>query len=399
MTMRLARRARRFALALTVAAMALAGLATPASALTITLRTTATGFSSPVFLTNAGDSRLFIVEQGGRIKVRHTTGAIGTFLDITGRVSQDGGERGLLSVAFHPDYADSARWGYRRLYVNFTDRTGDIILSEFRRNSTNANFASVSSERRLLTISHRTHANHNGGQVVFGPDKRLYLSTGDGGGTGDTANNAQNRNSLLGKIIRISPLDPSPGTGLNYAIPTDNPFYGATFGRDEVWAYGLRNPWRFSFDSTRGDLLIADVGQSRWEEVNLSRANASHLNAGRGLNYGWRCYEGNVTYNFTGCSSAGKTFPVAVYSHTLGCSITGGYVDRRATSALNQRYIFGDFCSGRIWSINADTSGAQSPSLLLDTSLNISSFGRGYTGELYVVSYSNGRIYRIAASA
>jgi glucose/arabinose dehydrogenase len=377
----------------------LSGTAGPASAVTITLRTTATGFSSPVFLTNAGDSRLFVVEQRGRIKVRQISGTIRTFLDITGRVSQDGGERGLFSIAFHPDYRDSARWGYRRLYVNFTDRLGDIILSEFRTSATNANFVSASTERKLMTISHRTYTNHNGGQVVFGPDKRLYFSTGDGGGSGDTANNAQNRNSLLGKIIRISPFDPAPGSGLNYGVPTDNPFYGAVSGRDELWAYGLRNPWRFSFDPTRGDLVIADVGQDRYEEVDLSRANSSHLNAGRGLNYGWRCYEANAVYNFTGCSSSGKTFPVAVYSHSLGCSITGGYVDRRTTSALYRRYIFGDYCSGRIWSINADVAGSQTPSLLKDTSLNISSFGRGYTGELYVVSHSNGTIYRIAASA
>jgi glucose/arabinose dehydrogenase len=395
MTLRFAGRARRFALALTVAAMALAGLATPASA-AVSFRTVATGLSSPVFVTHANDSRLFIVEQTGRIRVRQTSGALGTFLDIRSRVLFSG-ERGLFSVAFHPDYTKAGTWGYRRFYVNYTNGSGDIILSEFQRFSTNPNAASPSTERRLLTIGHRTYSNHNGGQVAFGPDRLLYLSTGDGGGAGDPLESGQRVNTLLGKLIRI---DPRPSTSYPYTIPTTNPWYGPTYGYDQIWAIGLRNPWRFSWDTMRGDLYVADVGQGSQEEVNRSRSDVNHFNAGRGLNYGWDCYEGTAVYESTGCSPSGKTFPLATYgTHANGgCAVTGGYVERRTGNALYGKYIFGDYCNGRIWTLNADSNTSpQAEVLIRDTAWNITSFGRGYGGRLYVVSYA-GAVYEIVAT-
>jgi glucose/arabinose dehydrogenase len=393
-------RARRIALALALAALGIAGASTSASAVTVTFRMVASGFTKPVFVTNARDGRLFIVEQAGRIKVRQTTGAISTFLDIRDRVNDVGHEQGLFSVAFHPNYARSGTWGYLRFYVNYTNAAGDVVLSEFKRLSTNPNRAYLSSERILLTIPHPTYINHNGGTVAFGPDWLLYMSIGDGGG-GDSHNNAQWRGSLLGKVIRINP-QPEPESGLNYTIPPDNPFYALPTGRKEIWAYGLRNPWRFSFDPSRGDMYVADVGQSRYEEVNRARANSSRLNGGRGRNYGWDCYEAYATYDYTNCTSTSKTFPAAVYAHgvpEVNCAVTGGYVDRRSTSALYRRYLFGDFCSGRIWSINADsTLSRQTPVLLRDTAYHISSFGRGSTGRLYISDLYTGGVYEILGS-
>jgi glucose/arabinose dehydrogenase len=392
-------RTRRVALALALAALAVATVATPASAITLSFRLVQSGLSRPVFVGNAGDSRLFIVEQPGRIRVKHSTGALGTFLDIQSRVRTAGNEQGLFSIAFHPNYARAATWGHRKFYVNYTrEPDGAVVLAEYQTNATNANFASASSERVLLTIPHPTYTNHNGGTVAFGPDWLLYMSVGDGGG-GSSHQNGQYLGVLLGKILRINPV---PSGSRPYTIPTDNPFVaGPSHWRDEIWSYGLRNPWRFSFDPTRGDLLLADVGQNRYEEVNLSRAGSNRLGAGRGRNYGWDCYEGYATYdNNPPCTTSGKTFPVSVYAHgTAHCSVTGGYVDRRSTSALYRRYIFGDFCSGYIWMINADsTASRQTPVLLRNTTYQISSFGRGYTGRLYLTSLS-GEVYEILASA
>ena len=395
MTLLFRSRARHLSIALALTTLGLVTVVSPAAAVTISFRLVATGLTRPVFVTNAGDSRLFIVEQPGRIRVRQSSGTMTTFLDITSKVNDAGNEQGLFSIAFHPNYNNSARFGYRLFYVNYTRANGDVVLSEFKRSSTSANIAYSSSERILLTIPHPTYTNHNGGTVAFGPDWLLYMSIGDGGG-GNSHDNGQYRGTLLGKVIRINP---KPSGSLQYTIPTDNPFYGLPTGRKEIWAYGLRNPWRFSFDPTRGDLLLADVGQDRYEEVNLSRAGSNRFGAGKGRNYGWDCYEAYATYEFTGCTSQYKTFPVAAYSHgTSNCSVTGGYVDRRTTSALYRRYIFGDYCSGRIWSINADSTAArQTPTLLRDTSYLISSFGRGYTGRLYLTSLA-GQVYEIFSS-
>jgi glucose/arabinose dehydrogenase len=398
MTLRFPGRGRRFGLALAVAVLGVASVATPAAAVSITLRTTASGLSHPVYVTHAGDSRLFIVEQAGRIRVRQSNGSISTFLDIRTRVGYDGGERGLFSIAFHPDYRDPARWGRQRFYVNYIDRTSshNIVLSEFRTSSTNPNVASASTERVLLRIPHATYSNHNGGLVAFGPDKRLYLSTGDGGGGGDPLNNAQNKDSLLGKLLRISPIDADPTSGPNYGVPTDNPFYGGIAGRDEIWQYGLRNPWRYSFDHATGDLWIGDVGQNNWEEVDFA-SNAGGL--GRGWNWGWDVMEGNHCYppSVSTCNTAGKQRPLLEYAtHVSGrCTVIGGYRYRGPTSSLTGRYLFADFCSGEIWYYNSMAPGRKV--LLLNTSLMFTSFGEAMNGYVYVTA-TNGAVYRIAPS-
>lgn len=366
------------------------GLYFDAAAIRISFSRVARNLSKPVFITHSGDNngRLFIVEQGGRIKILRQGVVLSTpFLNLSAKVSK-GSEQGLLGLAFHPDYASN-----RKFYVDYTDVNGDTVIAEYLRSTTNANIASTTG-RILLKIA-QPYSNHNGGMLAFGPDGYLYIGMGDGGSSGDPGNRAQSLSTLLGKILRID-VDNRPA-GKQYAIPPGNPYAGTT-GLDEIWARGLRNPWRFSFDSVTGDLWIGDVGQNRYEEIDRSTA-VNGQNAGRGLNYGWRVIEGNACYNpSSGCSTSGKTSPMAVYSHSLGCSVTGGYVYRGlAYHGLVGGYLFGDFCSGRIWALRAYGSATQTPVLMADTGLSISSFGEGPDGTMYVTDLGAGEIWAVVA--
>ena len=337
----------------------------------IRLTAIATGLDMPVALTQAGDARLFITLQRGRIMIYDGTRVLAApFLDIRSLVACCN-ERGLLSVAFHPQYASNGFF-----YVDYTRLDGDIVLARYRVSS-DPNVADPSSATILLTLEHSQFGNHNGGQLQFGPDGYLYAGTGDGGSGGDPNNRAQNLADPLGKILRLDVDAPAP------YIPPSNPFVNHGGGaRGEVWAYGLRNPWRFSFDRESGDLWIADVGQDRYEEVDLQpRASIG------GENYGWRRLEGFHCYNpSTNCSDASLTPPTLEYSHDDGsCSITGGYRYRGVRMpSLRGAYLYGDYCSGKIWTATQNTAGAWIAKLLLDTNLNISSFGEDMNGELYV---------------
>ena len=341
----------------------------------LTFARIARGLSKPVFITHSGDNngRLFVVEQTGRIRViRKGVLQSQPFLDLRSKIST-GGERGLLGLAFHPDYS----WN-RKFYVNYTDRNGNTVVEQYLRSATNASVAAPTA--KLIIRIAQPYSNHNGGMIAFGPDRYLYIGMGDGGGSGDPGNRAQNLNSLLGKMLRLSVDTRHP-----YVVPPTNPYVGRT-GHDLIWSSGLRNPWRFSFDRQTGDLWIGDVGQQRYEEIDRSKAP----NAGRGLNYGWRVMEGNHCYNPpTGCNTSGKTLPIAVYGHSQGCSVTGGYVYRGATYPdLRGVYLFGDFCSGRVWGIDAAGPNAQTPVLLFDTAANITSFGEDQAGNLYLVDHA-----------
>ncbi|MDC8000359.1 PQQ-dependent sugar dehydrogenase [Aequorivita todarodis] len=338
------------------------------------------GFSDPLNIQHANDDRLFVVEQGGKIKIIQADGTVNTtpFLDISGQISS-GGERGLLGLAFHPDYTNN---GY--FYVNYTKPNGDTQISRFSVDSGNPDIADENSELPIIGYS-QPFSNHNGGCLAFGPDGYLYIASGDGGSSGDPGNRAQNINLLLGKLLRLDVDNPSGGN--NYGIPPDNPFVGNPNAREEIWAYGLRNPWRFSFDFTANELWIADVGQTSREEIN--RVNAGEA----GLNYGWRCYEGTQPYNTQNCPPQSEfTFPLAEYTHANGnCSITGGYVYSGSMyPAISNLYFFGDYCSGMIGTVdilgNLINHGQFSG--------NWVSFGEDVNKELYIVD-KGGSIYRI----
>lgn len=338
-------------------------------------------FDQPVFLTGApGNPNLtFVVEQPGRVRVMRGNRVMRRpFLNISGRV-QDGGERGLLSIAFPPNYQRSGRF-----YVYYTDATGDIRIDEFRRR--NATVARPNTRRTVLRIAHREHSNHNGGQLAF-LGNHLYIGTGDGGGGGDPRGNAQARQSLLGKLLRI---DPRPNRDRPYSIPRENPFFGGE-GRPEIYSYGLRNPWRFSFDLRRvrqPRIAIADVGQSAWEEINyLTVADA------RGANFGWNRREGFEPYE--GGSAADTTPPIFAYGRNQGCSITGGHVvtDRRLRT-LRGRYIFADFCEGELRSLAPRFGRVRSAPGVGPRVASPSSFGQDGRGRSYITSLS-GSVYRL----
>jgi glucose/arabinose dehydrogenase len=361
-----------------ILAAALAAAPWPRIALT---RVTA-GFSNPTQVTSArdGTGRLFVVEQNGRVRIVKA-GAVqaAPFLDVSARVSCCG-ERGLLSIAFAPGSGPKTTF-----YANYTDLNGDTTISRF---SFSGDAASAASETVILKIA-QPFANHNGGQLAFGPDGYLYVGMGDGGSAGDPNNNAQNLGSLLGKILRID----AEGSTSPYGIPPDNPFYGSSTARPEIWAYGLRNPWRFSFDRKTGDLYIGDVGQSAWEEVDFQPAGAAG-----GANYGWRVTEGAHCYNPpSGCSFAGSTLPVAEYAHVNGnCSITGGFVYRgRDFAQLDGIYFYADYCSGRVWGLRDGALGWETQELLRP-GFAFTSFGEDDAGEVYAVDGSSGTLYRLA---
>jgi glucose/arabinose dehydrogenase len=362
-------------------ALVLALAAVTAAAQDAALQPIATGLDQPVALTHAGDTRLFITEQTGTIRIYDALGLRATpFLDIRSIVLS-GGERGLLSIAFHPHYRDNGVF-----FVYYTNRNGDNNLARYNVSS-DPDRADASSGTILLTIPHPLYANHNGGQLQFGPDGYLYIGTGDGGSAGDPNNNAQNLSQLLGKILRIDIDHGSP-----YAIPPSNPFAQRSDAPGEIWAYGLRNPWRFSFDRANGDLWIGDVGQDAYEEVDLQPATSAG-----GENYGWRKMEGLHCYNPTSnCVDAGVTFPVLEYSHAGGaCSITGGYRYRGTQiPSLKGEYLYGDYCSGTIWKAAPDGAGWIA-NTLFTTTLRISSFGEDISGELYVMDVAKGIVYKI----
>lgn len=356
---------------------------------TLSFARVASGLAQPLFVTHAGDGsgRLFIVEKVGRIRILRNGSLLSTpFLDIRSQVSK-GGEQGLLGLAFHPDYRTNGRF-----FVSYTNTAGDSVVREYRRSSTNANRAGTWT--RVILKVDQPYANHNGGHIAFGPDGFLYIGLGDGGSAGDPGNRAQSLNSLLGKILRID-INGRTSTR-NYRIPSSNPYVGRT-GRDEIWSRGLRNPWRFSFDRSTGDLWIGDVGQSRYEEIDRMRRTSS--GAGRAANFGWRVLEGRRCYKpATGCSTSGKIPPLIVYSHSSGrCSVTGGYVYRGPSAALRGLYLFGDYCTGEIWSVRHDTTSRDRFTRLRDTGLLLTSFGEAQNGELYAVD-GRGSVYRVRGS-
>ena len=346
------------------------------------------GLSNPIAVSSAGDGRLFVVEQTGKIVIVQSGAITGTFLDVTSLISCCG-ERGLLGLAFHPQYAANGRF-----FVRYTDTAGNVGISEFHVSS-DPNVADPSSGKLLLTIPHPSFANHNGGVIAFGPDGYLYIGTGDGGSGGDPNNHGQSLSTLLGKLLRID-VDHTSGSA-SYAIPAGNPFAGQAGLDGEIFAYGLRNPYSFSFDRQTGDLWIGDVGQDLWEEVDRATAASG---GGRGANFGWSVMEATHCYKpATGCSTAGKVLPIAEYGHgandSIGCAIIGGFVYRgTANPALAGRYFFGDNCSGTIWDIAAAGPASQAPHALLSSGLNITGWGQGADGELYVVA-SNGGLYHL----
>ena len=348
---------------------------------TVVLQEFSTGFSSPVEIVHANDARLFVVQQTGQIKIVQPSGTVNTanFLDISSKITY-GGERGLLGLAFHPQYATNGFF-----FVYYNDLSGNITVARYSVSSGNPDTANPASEKIILNIP-KPFSNHNGGSMHFGVDGFLYISTGDGGSGGDPNNNGQNKNVLLGKLLRIDVNASGP-----YNIPPGNPF-GGTDGADEVWAYGLRNAWKFSFDHAGGNILIADVGQNQIEEINRMSALQS------GLNYGWRCYEGNNVYNSTGCAPANTmTYPAAVYNHSGGkCSITGGYVYRGTLyPAFSGKYFFADYCSAQIGILNPDNSVVWTSAF---TGNNFSTFGQDWQNELYVAAVNNGKIYKLTTT-
>lgn len=325
------------------------------------------------------DSRIFVVQQSGLIRIVNPNGSIDAtnFLNITDRVNYSG-EMGLLGLAFHPDFATNR---YFYVYYNRAGRT--ITVSRFTANSANPNTADAASEKIMLSIT-KNNTNHNGGSIQFGADGYLYISTGDGGGSGDPDNNGQNKNSLLGKLLRIDVN--SEGA---YNIPSTNPFVGVD-GADEIWSYGLRNGWKYSFDRTTNNIWIADVGQNLIEEINKVPATTP------AVNYGWRCYEGNNTYNAAGCANASTmTFPVVQYDHSGGkCSITGGYVYRgNLYPDLAGKYIFADFCSAQIGILDNTTITWTAPF----TGNGFTTFGEDNQKQLYAAA-ANGKIFKVKST-
>jgi glucose/arabinose dehydrogenase len=340
------------------------------------------GLTAPVFLTQPlDDGRIFVVEQGGRIRVIRD-GALQTtpFLDISTRVVS-GGERGMLSVAFHPQYATN-----RFFYVYFTGAAGEVRVERFTA-TTNPDLADAASSKLIISAAHSQFSNHNGGLVAFGPDGMLWTAFGDGGGGGDPLGNGQNFNALLGSMLRIDVNNGDP-----YAIPANNPFRGQAGRRGEIWAKGLRNPWRFAFDAPLGNLYIADVGQGAREEVNVQPV------ASGGLNYGWNITEGSICYNAATCSQTGLTPPVLDYQHAGGaCSVTGGYVYRGSQiQGLQGHYLYSDFCSRWIRSFRySNGTAVDQKDWGITSPGGVTSFGVDADGEMYVIG--GAAIYKIVA--
>lgn len=343
----------------------------------------ASGFTRPLLVSGADDGtgRLFVVDQNGRIEVL-VDGVVQPqpFLDVSGLVSTDANERGLLGLAFHPNYTENGQF-----FINYTDVNGDTVVARYQVLASNPNIADPGSASFVIQID-QPYPNHNGGNIAFGPDGYLYIGMGDGGSQGDPQYNGQSPQTLLGKILRLDIDSAEP-----YAAPSDNPYTDDPSFAPEVWAIGLRNPWRFSFDRLTGDLYIADVGQNQWEEVNFQPAGQG------GVNYGWNIMEASKRYSGEPVKD-GLTNPFTEYSHAEGgCSITGGYVYRGSElPALNGIYLYGDYCSGLIWSSFRGTGGTWQTNLFMDTNFSISSFGEDDAGELYLVN-QGGSILKLVA--
>ncbi len=343
-------------------------------------RQIASGLAQPVFLTHAGDGsgRLFIIEKPGKIRILQNGELLPTpFLNIVSQVDSEKSERGLLGLAFHPDYLQNGRF-----FINYTDLNGNTVVAGLHV-SADPNIADSDSQQILLAIT-QPYANHNGGMIAFGPDGYLYIGMGDGGSGGDPQVNAQNPDSLLGKILRIDVDSASP-----YGIPEGN----SPTGQPEIWAYGVRNPWRFSFDRVTGDLFIGDVGQNQWEEIHILPAGILG-----GINLGWNYIEG--THSFEGTPPTGVEFisPVIEYQHGGGnCSVTGGYVYRGSLPEWQGIYLYGDYCTGKIWGALASPDGTWQTTELFSTNLNLVSFGEDQDGELYAV-FLNGEIHKLLGS-
>ncbi|WP_298155087.1 PQQ-dependent sugar dehydrogenase [Flavobacterium sp.] len=355
-------------------------ISTFAAAQTIGTQLFATGFNSPVEIVHAGDSRLFVVQQTGTIRILNANQTINPspFLNISSLIST-GGERGLLGLAFHPNYATNGFF-----YVNYTNTSGNTVIARYSVSDANANVANQASATILLTIP-QPFSNHNGGTLRFGPDGYLYIGMGDGGSGGDPGNRAQNKNELLGKMLR---LDVDGGTP--YGIPATNPYVGID-GADEIWSIGVRNPWKFSFDTTDGNLWIADVGQENVEEINKVAAGDG------GYNFGWRCYEGNSAFDTSGCAAQNTlTFPFAIYSSATGsgnCSVTGGYVYRGTTYPnFVGKYFFTDYCSDKIGMV--DGAGTVTFSSVQPGG-SFTTFGVNAANDLFIASSANGVIYKV----
>ncbi len=361
------------------------GPASDPAAIRLELQRVAGGLERPVGIAHAGDGSgwLFILEQVGRIRIVRDGVLAGTpYLDLTDRVGSSASEQGLLGLAFHPAYADNGTF-----FVNYTDRQGDTVVARFSV-SADPDRADPASGATLLTLP-QPAGNHNGGHLAFGPDGYLYIGTGDGGGAGDQYGNGQNGGTLLGAMLRLDVDGAQP-----YAIPAGNPFIGDPAVRDEIWATGLRNPWRYSFDRLSGDLFIADVGQNQFEEVNVQRAAAPG-----GQNYGWSIMEGQHCFpRDRDCAQTGLTLPVAEYDHALGCSVTGGYVYRgRQLPVLAGIYLFGDYCSGRIWGLAPGQNGAWKVAEVAHEDIRLSAFGEDESGEMYLLDMDGGELFRITA--
>lgn len=341
------------------------------------------GFRKPLYLTHSGDGtgKLYIVEKRGVVRVAEKgSKETDVFLDIADRVGDRGSEQGLLSIAFHPSYKNNGR-----LFVYYTDKSGDVVISEFSADPETGE-VDTGSEKTILNIEEPA-SNHNGGQLKFGSDGYLYIGTGDGGSAGDPWGNAQDLGELLGKLLRID-----VNSGDEYSIPGDNPFTENKNARDEIWAYGLRNPWRFSFDPETDDLYIADVGQNKWEEINYQPAESEG-----GENYGWNYLEGFNSFKMNDDVNISELeMPVMEYSHDHGCSVTGGYVYRGDEfEKIRGTYFFGDYCSGLIWGLRKNNSGDWEYARFLNTNIAISSFGIDENNDIYVIDFRKGDIYRL----
>jgi len=351
----------------------------------IQLTPVVSGLNRPLYVTNAGDgsNRLFVLEQSGNIWVIEEGEQLEQpFLNVSDLISPSAigsgySEQGLLGIAFHPDYENNGFF-----FINYTDQSGDTVVARYSVSLSNPNIADANSAETIFQIS-QPFGNHNGGHMEFGPDGYLYISLGDGGSANDPLGAGQNPQLLLGSILRLD-IDGD----LPYSIPEDNPFVGDDAGADEVWAYGLRNVWRFSFDADTGDMYLADVGQNQWEEVNFQPADSTG-----GENYGWNVWE--ATHSFAGGTAEGHVLPFAEYNHSVGCSVTGGYVYRGdAIPELEAVYLFSDYCSGRVWASYRDDSMQWNTNEFLQTGMQVSSFGTDEANELYLIDYS-GVLYRI----
>jgi glucose/arabinose dehydrogenase len=343
------------------------------------------GFEAP----NDGTNRNFIIEQGGTLRIIQNGALVpAAFLDISAKV-ESGGEEGLLGLAFHPSFSTN-----RKFYVDYTRRAGSqlqSVISEYLVSAGNSNQADATSERQLLVVN-QPFSNHNGGQLAFGPDGFMYIAFGDGGSGGDPLGNGQNKNTMLGKLLRIG-VDAPFAAGKQYAIPSDNPFASGG-GLPEIWAYGLRNPWRFSFDRVTGQLFAGDVGQDNWEEVDLIT---------KGGNFGWNIMEGMHCYpsSVTSCNMTGLMLPITEYDHSAagGDAVIGGFVYRgSAVAGLPGTYVFGDLSSGHVWGLTKDAAGNWQRTLVLTHGLTVSAFGQDAAGELYLVDYGHGAILHMVAA-